>query len=189
MQDVTDKRADEMVYFDVRTSVRGRNRVRYIIGLTCYPALIWVGTSLISKDAEFALSIEAIDTWNGWSFVGAVLVLIGLWSITKEIVFAFRAQGTSGEWHFRLDDQELLWHVPEHGFGKEEGFHVPLGAIKHVEFKTIEKHESIDEREYWVHFHAQDPIQLRGHSGVSRSWMVDKMREAGLHYEETRVTW
>ncbi len=131
------------------------------------------------------LSLEAVETWNAWSFVGFICIGGGIYRLLREAVFAARAYSTAGEWHFRLTDRDLLWHVPNHAHGKEEGFEAPLEEIRQIEFRTIQKQEDIDDRQYWIHFHSRDSIRLRSYSGVSLSSLVEKMSAAGVSYEET----
>lgn len=177
--------AEDEPYFDVRQSVRGRNRTRLIIAPVFAVGLIWFGMRLLSEDKIQSLDIDAVEAWTVWSFFGAIMIGTGIYRLLKELIFALRARSTTGEWHFRLTDRDLLWQVPDHAHGKEEGFAAPLTEIERIEFKTIQKQEDMDVRQYWVHFHARDPIQLRSFSGVSLSWVVDKIRAVGVPYEET----
>ena len=174
-----------ILYFDVRQSVRGRNIARLIIAPLLSAALIWFGTWLIPEATVIEFSIDAIETWNGWSFLGFICIASGLYGLLKELVFAVRAWSTTGEWHFRLTDRDLLWHVPHHAHGKEEGFEAPLNELKQIEFRTVQKHEETDVREYWVHFNSRDPVQLQPYSGVSLSWLVEKISAAGVPYKAT----
>lgn len=176
---------DVKVYFDVRQSLRSRTILRLIIAPLFAIGLIWLGTWLIPDETVFAWDIQAIETWNGWSFVGAILVLHGVFTLVKELIFGLRAYAQQGFWHFRLTDTDLLWHVPDHSFGEEDGFDVPLEDIKQIKFKTIQKYEESNEREYWIHFHSRDPIQLNSYSGISLSWLVKEMQSAGIDYKET----
>lgn len=172
-------------FFDVRRSVRGRNLTRLVIAPLFSVGLIWLGTWLLPEETVISLEVEAIETWSAWSFFGCIIIGSGVFGLAKELVFAIRARSTKGEWHFRLTEHDLLWHVPVHAHGEEEGFAASLEELKLIEFKTIEHNEGIDEREYWIHFHTRDPIQLRPYSGVSLSWLVDGIRAAGVPYEET----
>ncbi len=175
------------LYFDVRQSVRMRNILRLVIAPLLSVVLIWIGFLLIPEETVLQLRIESIETWSAWSFLGLVCIGSGIYRLFKELIFAIRAISTKGEWHFRLTDHSLLWHVPKHAHGTEEGFEVPLEELSQIEIRTIEKTEGIDEREYWIHFHSRDPVQLRSYSGVSLSWLAEKIRAAGVPYEETCV--
>lgn len=172
-------------YFDVRQSVRGRNLARLIIAPLLSAGLILFGAWVMPKETVLSFNIAAIETWSVWSFLGFIAIGSGIYGLVKELVFAVRAWSTSGEWHFRLTEHDLLWNVPHHAHGKEEGFAASLGELKLIEFKTIQKQEDMDEREYWVHFHTREPIQLKSFSGVSLSWLVERIRAAGVPYEET----
>lgn len=173
-------------YFDVRRSVRGRNLARLIIAPLFSAGLIWFGTWLLPEQTVVSLSVEAIKTWNVWSFLGIIAIGSGIYGLAKELVFAVRAWSTTGEWHFRLTELDLLWHVPDHAHGKEEGFEASLKELVRIEFRAVEKTEGIDEREYWVHFRAREPVQLRSFSGVSLPWLVERISAAGVPYQETR---
>ncbi|MBG6158230.1 hypothetical protein IWQ52_004294 [Labrenzia sp. EL_159] len=176
---------DDNVHFDVRQSVRGRNIARLIIAPLISFGLIGFGTWLLPEGTVLELHIEAVETWNVWSFLGFICIGGGIYCLLKEAVFAARAYSTTGEWHFRLTDRDLLWHVPNHAHGKEEGFEAPLEEIKQIEFRTIQKHEDIDKREYWIHFHSRDSVKLQSYSGISLSWLVEKISATGVPYEET----
>lgn len=173
------------LYFDVRQSVKGRNIARLIIVSLFSVSLILFGMWLVPETALMELNVEAVETWSTWSFFGFIGVGAGIYGLLKECIFALRAYSTSGEWHFRLSDHVLLWHVPRHAHGAEEGFEVPLDDVKQIEFRTIRKHDEFDEREYWIHFHSRDPIQLQTYSGVSLSWLAEKINDAGVPYVET----
>lgn len=163
--------------------------MRLIIAPLFSAGLILFGVGLIPDETIIQLSIDAIETWNGWSFVGVVCVASGLFGLLKEIAFAIRAWSTTGEWHFRLTSHDLIWHVPRHAHGKEEGFEASLKELRQVELRTIQKHEDSDELEYWVHFKSRDSVQLQPYSGVSLSWLVDEISAAGVPYEETFKTY
>ena len=171
--------------YDVRRSVKGRNLGRLIVVPLLSVGLIWFGMRLVPETAVMELSLEAVETWGIGTVFGFVCVGAGIYGSLKECVFAVRAYSTTGEWHFRLSDHALVWSVPRHAHGNEEGFEVQLNDVKQIEFRTIEKYEDIDEREYWIHFHSQDPIQLHSYSGVSLSWLAEKINDAGVPYVET----
>ena len=173
------------MHFDVRQSVRGRNIARLIVAPLYSIGLIGFGTWLLPEGTVLELRIEAVETWNVWSFFGFLCIGSGIYCLLKEAVFAARAYSTKGEWHFRLTDRDLLWHVPNHAHGKEEGFEAPLEEIKQIEFKTIQKHEDMDERQYWIHFHSRAPVRLQSYSGISLPGLVEKISASGVSYEET----
>lgn len=149
--------------------------------------MIWLGAWLLPAETIFAFNIEAVQSWNVWSFLGVVFIGSGIYGLLKEAVFAVRAHATSGEWHFRLTDRDLLWHVPNHAHGKEVGFEAKLEELKQIEFRTLKKYEDFDEREYWVHFHSRASVQLQSYSGMSLSWLAEKISAAGVPYEETQI--
>lgn len=173
--------------FDVRKSVVRRNIERIVILPVVAVGFIILGQHLIPDNFVWKLSVDAIETWDGWAFVGIILVCTGIFNLTKAAIFVFRSSGTTGEWHFRLTKDELLWQVPDHAHGPEVGFETPLSGIKGLEFRTISKHEEMNEREYWIHFKYRDPVQLKDYAGFSISWLVSKMREAGVSYSETVI--
>ncbi|WP_162617685.1 hypothetical protein [Yoonia maritima] len=146
--------------------------------------LIYFGLRLIPGRFGFGMSIHDPNFWN---IVGVFLVGTGAYHLIKEAVFAYRSRKPSGYWHFRLTSDDLLWHVPQHAHGTEIGFHVDLSDIKEVEFRTLERDEQSDRRSYWMHFNYDTPaIELKNYSGVSLSWIAEKIREAGVPYKETR---
>ncbi len=55
------------------------------------------------------VSIYAIKTWSGWAFIGLILIGTGVFNLGKVAIFALRSFGTTGEWHFRLTQDELVW--------------------------------------------------------------------------------
>ncbi|WP_298839137.1 hypothetical protein [uncultured Roseobacter sp.] len=172
-------------FFDVRQSVRKRNTTRLIIAPMMSAVLIASGLWLIPDKTILKVEIEAVETWSVQAFLGVVCIACGFCGMLRELLFAARSLGTSGEWHFRLKDGELLWHVPRHAHGSESGFSARLDELKEIEFRTIHQDEAQDKREYWVHFHARDPVQLQPYSGVSLSWLAENIRAAGVPYRET----
>lgn len=174
--------------FDVRKSVTRRNRERIVIVPIIAALFIAIGIWIVPKRAIWSLSFEALETWNGWGFFGLFLVATGLFHLLKLTFFAFRAAGTSGEWHIRLTQDDLLWQVPDHAHGPEEGFHTPLSAIRQLEHRVISQSEGPDLQEYWIHFHDRAPIQLRDYTGISLPWMFGKIRDAGVPVEATTDT-
>ena len=175
------------VHFDVRQPVRKRNIQRLVIAPLLSIGLIGFGTWLLPQGTVLEPSIDAVETWRVWSFLGVICIGGGIYRLLKEAVFAARAYSTAGEWHFRLTDRDLLWHVPNHAHGKEEGFETPLKEIRQIEFRTIHKQEDTDERQYWIHFHSRGPIMLQAYSGISLSWLVERISATGVTYEETSV--
>ncbi len=171
--------------FDVRRPAVRRAILRLIIAPALAIGLIVLGYSLVPDTFVWALSMEAVKTADGWAFVGIIMIISGLSGLVKEVMFAYRSWGSSGEWRFRLTRDELLWHVPDHAHGPEVGFEASLCDIQEIEFRTIRRHEASDEREYWVHFRDRDPVQLKPYSGVSVSSLVSRICEAGVRYTET----
>ena len=173
--------------FDVRKSVKRRNLERIAILPIVSAGFIALGFWTIPKESVWGLSLDAFATWGGWGFLGLFLIATGLINLCTVIVFIMRASSTTGEWHFRLTQDDLLWQVPDHAHGPEEGFYVQLSAIKSLEYRTVSRCDELDDRQYWVHFHDRASIQLRGHTGVSVSWLVSKIHQAGVPYEETHI--
>lgn len=174
-------------YFDVQKSVTRRNIERAVILPVLAIGFILLGWNLIPENFMWEVSIHAIKTWSGWVFIGLILIGTGVFNLIKVAIFALRSFGTTGEWHFRLTQDELVWQVPDHAHGPEIGFKTPLSEIKDVEFRTISKHDEMNEREYWIHFRDRDSIQLQQYTGISVSWLVSKIHEAGVPYNETLV--
>lgn len=173
--------------FDVRKSVARRNIERLIILPALSIGLIFLGLKLIPDTFIWEVSIDAFKSWNGWAFVGLVLIGSGLSHLIKAAIFAYRSLGTDGEWHFRLTQHDLLWKVPDHAHGPEIGFKTTLSDIEAVEFRTITEYERMNEREYWIHFRDRDSIQLQSYTGISLPWLVSKIHDAGVPYNETFV--
>lgn len=178
---------DGETLFDLRKSVRRRNIERIVVLPAAALLFILLGKSFIPDDFLWEISIEAIQYWNFWAMFGVFFIGTGLLNLIKTAIFAIKAWGTRGEWHFRLTKDELLWRVPEHAHGPEIGFETPTANIKSVEFRTISKYEEIDEREYWIHFKDRGSIQLHDYTGISISWLVEKIHQAGIPYKETVV--
>ncbi len=107
--------------------------------------------------------------------------------LLKVAFFAVRSRSTGGEWRFCLQQDKLLWQVPAHAHGAETGFEAPLSSIKELEYRTLSRHDDFDERQYWIHFTDRDAIQLQGYTGVSLSWLVSKIHDAGVPYIETTI--
>lgn len=171
--------------FDIRKSVSRRN-LEYMIVMPVVVALFMTaGLWLVPDGAVWALSFEALETWGLWGAFGFFLILTALYHLVKLILFARRAAGTTGGWRFYLTQDELLWQVPNHAHGREEGFHVPLSAIKQLEHITTYRSEGANEEQYWVHFHDRPSIQLREYSGYSIRALMDKIHQAGVPFERT----
>ncbi|WP_095589818.1 hypothetical protein [Actibacterium ureilyticum] len=171
--------------FDIRQSVRRRNATRLAIVPLIAGAQIWLGLWLIPAGTRLSLEPADIGTWTVWSVAGALLVLAGFWALLGLLVFAIRARSSGGAWHFRLTDTDLLWQVPRHAHGPEEGFAARLDQIAALELRIIRRDEAPDRREYWIRFHDRAPIRLRDHSGVSLSWLADRIHQAGVPVHET----
>ncbi len=174
-------------HFDVRQSVSRRNTLRLVIVPGFSLLLIALGLWLIPAGTVMNLHFAAMETWSGWAFFGVILIGCGIYGVLKEIIFAWRARKTSGEWHFRLTDNDLLWHVPDHAHGREDGFSAQLDELKEIELRTIQEDDQMDVREYWVHFTSGQSLQLQSYSGISLSWLVEKICAAGVPYRETCV--
>jgi hypothetical protein len=171
--------------FDIRKQVYIRTLehmlVLPIIGFT----LIGLGSWLLPNNFVWELSIRAVENSGVWVFVGLGLIAAGIYNILKVVILSLRSINSSGEWHFRLTKDELLWKVPQHPFGPEVGFETKLSDIKEVEFRTITAFGESDKREYWVHFTDGAKIQLKGYTGYALSWLVSEIHKAGVHYKET----
>lgn len=172
-------------FFDVRQSVWGRNTTRLIVAPIMCLGLVALGIWFIPAGTALELTPAAIETWSFPAVVGALCVVMGIWGLLKEVLFAVRAVGTSGEWHFCLNDRGLFWNVPQHAHGKESGFSAQLDELKEMELRTIQKEEAPDEYEYWVHFHVRDPIQLKSYSGISLRHLTQKICSAGVPLRQT----
>ncbi|MEL7525925.1 MAG: hypothetical protein AAFN16_09160, partial [Pseudomonadota bacterium] len=62
------------VHFDVRQSVRKRNILRLIIAPLLSIGLIGFGTWLLPRGTVLEPSIDAVETWNVWSFLGVICI-------------------------------------------------------------------------------------------------------------------
>ncbi|KJZ19219.1 hypothetical protein [Loktanella sp. S4079] len=163
---------------------------RLIIGPLIAIGFIYFGLRLIPDSFGLGMSIDDISDLSMWAIVGVFLVCTGAYNLLKLAIFAIRSRQPSGHWHFRLTADDLLWDVPKHAHGKETGFHAKLPDIEQIEFRTLERDEQQDLRSYWVHFSDGSPaIELKGYSGVSLSWMTQKIAQAGVPYVETRDTY
>lgn len=173
--------------FDIRKQVLPRILEHTIVLSTMGVALLLIGRWMLPTNFVWELSVRTIESWNGWSFVAMILIGAGIFNILKSIVFVVRSVNASGEWHFRLTYDELLWKVPQHSFGPEVGFETKLSDTKEVEFRTITAYEERDVREYWIHFRDGTKIQLMDHTGYTLSWLVSEIHKAGVHYNETLI--
>lgn len=173
--------------FDIRKSVVRANYIRLIIASAVSIGLISWGVYLTPPDIVDWLKPEEVEKWSGWGIFGVFVLGTGIFNLLKESAFLIRSIGTWGEWHYRLTNDHLTWDVPEHAHGTEIGFRAKLSEIKEIEFRTIQEHDTIDKREYWVHFWERESIELKSYTSLSLSWVVSKIKEAGVQYNETYV--
>ncbi len=80
--------------FDIRQSVKRRNVLRLVVASLFSLGLIWFGTWLVPDETILEVSVDAIESWNGWSFVALDAVLSVVWGLLKELVFAVRSYST-----------------------------------------------------------------------------------------------
>ncbi len=173
--------------FDIRTKVRRRILEYMFVVPMMGLALIGLGLWLLPDSFVFEPSLSAVERVDGWVVVGLALIGAGIYNIFKAVVLALRGCDSSGEWHFRLTQDALLWKVPQHPFGPEVGFDTRLTDITEVEFRTITAYEKTDISEYWVHFRDGSETQLMAYTGVTLSWLVAEIHKAGVDYNETRI--
>ncbi len=173
--------------FDIRVSAKRRAFVRLAISSVFSIGLVVCGLYLLPQNAEWASLVGMVAVWDGWAFIGLVMLGVGMFTIIKEVVFAIKSLGQTGHWHFLLTDDHLSWDVPDHPHGEEVGFRSVLSEISLIECRTIERWERVDTREYWLHFHDRYPIQLQSYSGVSLSWLASQIRDAGIEYRNTTI--
>lgn len=173
--------------FDIRKSVVGANYMRLIIVSAMSIGLISWGVYLTPPDIANWLKLGELEKWSGWGFFGVFILGTGIFNLFKESVFLVRSIGSWGEWHFRLTHDHLTWDVPEHAHGAETGFRAKLTEIREIEFRTIQGQDTMDKREYWVHFWEREPIELKSYTSLSLSWLVSKIKDAGVQYSETYV--
>lgn len=173
--------------FDVRKSVPARNTERVVILSVMSVGLIVLGLKLIPDNFSWEFSFDALEVLNGWAIFGLFLAATGLVNLIKVAIFAFRARGTAGQWRFCLTKDTLIWQVPDHAHGPETGFETPLSNIRELEVITLSSHDDFDETQYWIHFNDRDSVQLHEYTGVSMSWLVSKIHEAGVPFRETLI--
>ena len=173
--------------FNIRKSVVRANYIRLIIVSAMSIGLISWGVYLTPPDIANWLKLGELEKWSGWSFFGVFILGTGIFNLLKESLFLVRSIGTWGEWHYRLTHDHLTWDVPEHAHGAETGFRAKLSEIKEIEFRTIQEHDTMDKREYWVHFWERESIELKSYTSLSLSWVVSKIKDAGVQYNETYV--
>ncbi len=179
--------ADSAYIFDVRQSVHLRLIIRVAVLIGIGSTTIYYGTGLIPTNLGRPMSIGDTSDLNFWSIIGVLLIGIGIFNIAAAVTFLFRSRHAAGHWHFRLTADDLLWQIPRHGHGEETGFQTKLSDIKQLEFRTLRRDESVDKRSYWVHFKDGTPsIELKSYSGVSLSWMIEKIAAAGVAKIETQ---
>ena len=173
--------------FDVFVPLARRNVMRLTIASLFACVLILWGVYLLPEAEAFRNSIESIPLWDAWGFFGAIFIIIGVIRLIKEAYFLYRSLGFNGGWHFRLHEGHLIWDVPEHAHGEELGFRGQISDINRIEYRNIVDFDGINQREYWVHFQVGAPIQLQAHSGVSLPWLVSKVCDEGVVFEETSI--
>jgi hypothetical protein len=155
---------------------------------TAIVSMIWGVFLLPINFSPLSFSPKDLEVLGFWPFIGLILIGTGIFTLIKEVIFSFRSLGnTSGEWHFSLISDTLIWNVPNHFHGNEVGFKAKLSEIKEIEFRTINRHEEINQREYWVHFYKRESILLQSYSGISISSLVSKTCNEGVHYNETQI--
>lgn len=148
--------------------------------------LLW-GWYLASGRITLKFSLEDLENWSGWTILGIFLIITGVTNLIREALFAFRSLGsTSGEWHFSLNENHLIWNIPNHAHGDETGFNAELLEIAEIEYRVIEMYEELSKRECWVHFYARESIQLQSYSGLTLSSLVSKICNEGVECRETR---
>ncbi|MCK0069430.1 hypothetical protein [Kordiimonas laminariae] len=173
--------------FDVRVPLKRRNMKRLII--TPLFASLWIllGTYLLPEDALNLSRIDSPTAFTVWDFLGVIFIGTGVVTLFKAAAFARRSLNTVGEWHFRLDNEYLIWDVPNHAHGQETGFRSALSDITGIEERYIHKHEAVDETEYWAHFHNKPSIQLQRYSGISLPWLISEISKQGVTYNKTNI--
>ncbi|MEP2988183.1 MAG: hypothetical protein ABJN65_08025 [Parasphingorhabdus sp.] len=173
--------------FDIHCSVRSRAIVRLIIKPMVAIGFVILGVNLLPENLNWQMAPADFRDWDFWSIIGIFSLISGGYMLIQEAIFALRSFNQSGEWHFRLSDDELLWDVPVHSHGEEQGFRVKLSEIKEIEYRTIIKYDEMDAREYWVHFVNRDSVELKSYSGLSIDALVEKIEKAGVRYKEKTV--
>lgn len=173
--------------FDIRTQARRRILVYMFVMPMMGLALIGMGLWLLPDSFIFEASLSAVGRVDGWMILGLILFGAGVYNILKAVVLFFRTGDSSGEWHFRLTHDALLWKVPQHQFGPEVGFETRLSEIREIEFRTITAYEKSDVREYWLHFRDGTKIQLMDYTGNTLTWLVSEIHKAGVHYSATVI--
>jgi len=74
-------------FFDVRKSVPRRNIERIVILPVVAVGFIILGQRLISDNFEWKFSVDTIKSWDGWAFVGIILICTGIFNLTKTAIF------------------------------------------------------------------------------------------------------
>ena len=131
--------------------------------------------------------IEGIPAYSVWDFLGVIFIGTGVVTLFQAAAFARRSLNTVGEWHFRLDNEYLIWDIPNHAHGQETGFRTALSDITEIEERNIHRHEALDEIEYWLHFQNKPSIKLESYSGISLSWLTSEISKQGVTYKKTEV--
>lgn len=173
--------------FDIRKSVVHANYMRLIIVSSASMGFIIWGLYLTPPNIASWFVLGELEKWSLWGFFGIFMLGTGIYNLLKECVFLVRSIGTWGEWHFRLTHDQLNWDIPEHAHGAETGFRAKLSEIKEIEFRRIQEYDAMDKREYWIHFWEREPIELKSYTSLSLSWLVTKIKEAGVDYNETCI--
>ncbi len=173
--------------FDVLRSAKRRAILRLVIRSVFSIGLILWGLYLLPENPDWTFAPRTLEAWDGWGFVGLIMLGSGIFGLFKEAVFGTKSLGQTGHWHFLLADGHLTWDVPNHAHGEEEGFRSALSEISSIEYRTIQRYEQMDVCEYWLHFHEGDPIQLKSYSGISLSWIASRIQDAGVEYRETII--
>lgn len=174
--------------FDIRKSVAGANAMRMIVVSLFSIGLILWGSYLVPPDFARWFELSELEKWTLGGFFGVFMIITGALNLLKLLDFFIKSIGSWGEWHFRLSHDQLIWDVPDHAHGPEIGFRVKLSDIKEVEFRTVHEFEEHSKREYWIHFWERESIELKSYTSLSLSWLVSKIAEAGVPYNETNVS-
>lgn len=150
--------------------------------------LIAWGLHLVPPDFEHWFELGELQKWTIWSFFGLFMIVSGIFNLLKVSIFLCRSIGTWGEWRYKLADGYLTWDVPEHAHGPETGFRAKLSDIKEIEYRTEKEYDEMDKREYWIHFWDRESIELKSYTSLSLAWLVSKINQAGVQYNETIIS-
>lgn len=168
-----------MPLIDTEIPLKGR-KIERLIAMPILILLFGCLAFWILPNTDRFFQYSSLSEFGFRAFLAHAILLQCIIKAVWEIVVTIRSRGSSGSWKIYLDNDVFRWESPNHRWGKEVDFELKLDEITKIERHVYSG--GVDK--FWIYPENGKCIRIRDHSGVSLTWVFERLQSLNIDYIE-----